>query len=138
LARQAQLKQLTLITGLGISTDSPLYHDARFQKYAHEATEFAKAEIARLATEVGAGVCPPSAAACVMAAARAMLWSAHHADNFNSKESMQADSSMKSHMLAAHELCVREANARNSKKTDAKARIEKRLKKKQQSGGDDE
>ena len=63
----------------------------------------------------------------MIAAARAMMWGAYYADKMMGRESMNADTNMKQQMLCAHELCVREAKERKTRK-NAKSRIEERLK----------
>ncbi len=115
-ARQKRRAELKRLTGLGVKADSMLFNDPQFKILAEDALEFVETEIARLAADIGGGSCPPPACACVAAAGRAMLWSAYYAEQGNAEASMRADASMKVHLIAAHDLCVREAEHRKKNK----------------------
>jgi hypothetical protein len=115
LARAEQRRALVILTGIGVKKDSRVFEDAETKDYALLALDFVVAETERLAAIVGGGYCPPPAAACIQAAARAMIWSLAAADRGDHATSMNADYRMQQHLIAAHQICVQEAKARASK-----------------------
>lgn len=116
-AAKARRDQLKAITGLGISEASKLMTDPEYAEYVEAALAFVKHEIARLARDVGGGTCPPPAAACVIDAARAMIFASKAAGECDGKAAVQFGAAMKQQLLCAHEFCVAEAKLRRSKKS---------------------
>jgi hypothetical protein len=80
--------------------------------YLDAAMEFAEHEVARLARECGGGVCPPNAAALVLAAARAMAASSAAYATGDLALGSRIGAEIRSHLLGARELTVREAETR--------------------------
>ena len=105
-ARRAQ--QLRALQGLGLHGDAP----AGLREYLADADDFARHEVDRLARECGGGVCPPNAAALVQQAALAMAASraSYAAGDLTAGARLGAE--VRSCLLGARELCVREAQAR--------------------------
>lgn len=90
-----------------------------FEPYARAAKDFREAQCRELARNVGGGYCGPSPSAIVATAAMQLAWSRYLSDkaaetddaDLAIKASRLADASRQS-LLAAHELCAREAQAR--------------------------
>lgn len=120
LARQGQTK---LASRLGLSS-VPTGSD--WAPYKASAASFRKAQCATLAATVGGGVCGPGPSSLVASAALQLAWSRY----FSDKASLAGDAELvvtasrladasRQNLLAAHELCAREAKARAAQvKTD--------------------
>ena len=108
LARAAKAKQLRALSDLGLAGTPPEV----LRPYWDAALRFAEAEVERLARECGAGICPQNAAALVQAGARAMAAScaAYAAGDLALGAKLGAE--LRSHLLGARELTVREAQGR--------------------------
>ncbi len=109
LTRAARSRELRALQRLGLH-ETP----AALAPYMDAAFEFAQHEVARLASDCGGGICPSNAAALVQAAARAMAGScaAYAAGDLALGARLGAE--IRSHLLGARELCVREATSRPS------------------------
>lgn len=98
---------------------SPLPDGAPFAPYKRSAVSFRRAQCAALALSVGGGICGPAPSSCVATASLQLAWSRyffdHAAETGDATIALQAsrlaDASRQS-LLAAHELCAREAEAR--------------------------
>lgn len=87
--------------------------------YRRAAASFRRAQCAELARTVGGGVCGPGPSSVVASAALALAWSRYLSDQAaatgdveTAMRAMRAAESSRQHLLAAHELCQREAKAR--------------------------
>jgi len=108
LARAAKALQLKALTGLGLLGATPEV----LRPYLDAANDFAEAEVERLARECGGGVCPQNAAALVLAGARAMAGSCAAYATGDLALGGRLGAEIRSSLLGARELCVREAQAR--------------------------
>lgn len=107
LARAEKAKALRVLADLGLRGEAP----ALLAPYIEDARQFATAEVERLAMTVGAGFCGASPASIVGSAALALAASkAAYAAGNAVLGSRLADSSRQG-LLAAHELCAKEAKA---------------------------
>jgi hypothetical protein len=90
-----------------------------FQPYKSAAVAFRRAQTAMLAATVGGGQCGPAPSSLVATSALQLGWSRYLSDlaaetgdvNMVMQASRLADAS-RQNLLAAHELCAREAEAR--------------------------
>lgn len=105
-----------LTARLGLST---LAEGDAFRQYRAAAATFRRVQCSELARTVGGGVCGPGPSSVVASAALALAWSRYLSDL--AATSGDAELAMRSarlgetsrqHLLAAHELCAREAAAR--------------------------
>lgn len=109
-----------LASRLGLRT---LGEAAPFRPYKAAAKSFQIAHCAELARSVGGGVCGPAPSSLVASAALQLAWSRYLSDvaaeNGDAetalKSSRLAEASRQS-LLAAHELCAREAQARTARR----------------------
>jgi len=90
-----------------------------FGPYKAAASSFRRAQFAALASSVGGGYCGPAPSSVVASAALALAWSRYLGDM--AAETGDAELALRAarlgevsrqHLLAAHELCAREAQAR--------------------------
>lgn len=90
-----------------------------FAPYRRAASTFRRVQCAELARTVGGGMCGPSPSSVVASVALALAWSRYFSDK--AAQTGDAELAMRSarlgetsrqHLLAAHELCAREAAAR--------------------------
>lgn len=115
-AGQANAGKGRLASRLGLGE---LAHDSAFRPYKTAAATFRRAHCAELARTVGGGVCGPAPSSLVASAAIQLAWSRFLSDkaaetgdaDMALKASRLAESSRTS-LMAAHELCAREAMAR--------------------------
>lgn len=92
---------------------------AAFAPYKRAAVSFRRAECSALSTSVGGGYCGPAPSSIVASAALQLAWSRYFSDlaaaggdpELALTASRLADAS-RQNLLAAHELCAREAEAR--------------------------
>src|SRR5688500_17752199 len=89
------------------------FADPRFEPYANAARAFRRAHVTRLAQTVGNGECGPAPASVVASAALQLAGSRFAFEVLGDMAlgSRLADSS-RQNLLAAHELCAREAQSR--------------------------
>lgn len=114
LAKAARERGLRALTALGLRGTPP----EQLAPYLADAEAFAVHEIARLAAAVGGGECGPTPASIVQSAALALAASrAAYAAGDSAAGSRLANDS-RQNLLAAHELCAREALARPKKAAD--------------------
>jgi hypothetical protein len=93
--------------------------DAAFAPYKRAASSFRRAQCGSLASAVGGGYCGPAPSSMVASAALQLAWSRYFSDvaagggdpELALTASRLADAS-RQNLLAAHELCAREAKAR--------------------------
>lgn len=106
-AKAERARKLELLEGLGLR-ECP----AALVPYVADAEEFATAEVGRLALTVGGGVCGAAPASLVQSAALQLAGSraAFAAGDVTTASKLANDS--RQNLLAAHELCAREATAR--------------------------
>jgi hypothetical protein len=105
-----------------------------FRPYKAAAVSFRRAQCAELARTVGGGVCGPGPSSMVASAALQLAWSRYLADmaaeqgdpDLALTASRLADAS-RQNLLAAHELCAREAQARPQPHVDPLAALQARL-----------
>jgi hypothetical protein len=96
-----------------------------FRPYKAAAVSFRRAQCAELAKTVGGGVCGPGPSSMIASAALQLAWSRYLGDaaaeggdaEMALKASKLADAS-RQNLLAAHELCAREALARPKRNAD--------------------
>jgi hypothetical protein len=105
-----------LTVRLGLSTLSA--GDA-FGPYRRDAATFRRVQCAELARTVGAGVCGPGPSSIVASAALALAWSRFLSDQAAATgdselvmRSAKLGETSRQHLLAAHELCAKEAMRR--------------------------
>ncbi len=92
-----------------------------FAPYKASAASFRRAQCSALAASVGGGLCGPGPSSMVASAALQLAWSRYLSDSAASsgdadmavQASRLADAS-RQNLLAAHELCAREATARKA------------------------
>jgi hypothetical protein len=113
---QATRGRSRLTARLGLVT---LAEGDAFAPYRKAAATFRRVQCAELARTVGGGVCGPGPSSVVASAALALAWSRHLSDlaaATNDPElamrSARLGETSRQHLLAAHELCAREAAAR--------------------------
>jgi hypothetical protein len=100
---------------------SKLPEGAAFRPYKAAASSFRRAQCAALAASVGGGYCGPAPSSMVASAALQLAWSRHFSDlaaadgdpGLALTASRLADAS-RQNLLAAHELCAREAQGRTA------------------------
>jgi hypothetical protein len=114
---------LRALTGLGLHGAPP---DA-LRPYIEDAQAFATSECARLALEVGGGVCPPNATALVQNAALALAGSRYSYAQGTLATGAKLANDVKQHLLGAHELTALTAELRPKPDplADVRARVAK-------------
>ena len=126
LARAAKAKQLRALSGLGLRGALP----EKLRPFLEDAEQFATHEVQRLAEECGGGVCPPNASALVQQAALAMAGSRASYAAGDMVAGSRLGAEVRSCLLGARELCVREAETRQAGETlrnGGKPKIQKRF-----------
>jgi hypothetical protein len=105
-----------LTSRLGLAT---LSDGDAFAPYRRAAATFRRVQCSELARSVGGGVCGPGPSSVVASAALALAWSRYFSDLAASTgdaelamRSARLGETSRQHLLAAHELCSREATAR--------------------------
>lgn len=105
-----------LTARLGLAT---LPDGSAFAPYRRAAATFRRVQCAELARTVGGGVCGPGPSSVVASAALALAWSRFFSDQAAVKgdpelamRSARLGETSRQHLLAAHELAAREAQAR--------------------------
>jgi hypothetical protein len=119
-ARAERARQLRALRGLGLHGEPP----EALRPYLIDADEYAAAEVARLARECGGGTCPPNAAALVQQGALAMAGSRAAYASGDLVTGARLGAEVRSCLLGARELCVREAQSRPR---DPMAELDRRL-----------
>jgi hypothetical protein len=96
--------------------------DPRFEPYARAARAFRRQHVTSLARDVGGGHCGPAPASIVASASLQLAGSRFAFEVLGDMQlgSRLADAS-RQNLLAAHELCAREAHARPAKPDEAPA-----------------
>jgi hypothetical protein len=99
----------------------PLPEGSTFAPYKSGAVSFRRAQCAALAASVGGGYCGPAPSSCVASAALQLAWSRWFSDRAaetgNGEFALQGSklaNDSRQNLLAAHELCAREAEARRA------------------------
>lgn len=112
----ARAGHVRLSSKIGLRAIPP---DSPFRSYARSAASFRRAQCAALAASVGGGLCGPGPSGIIVLAARAFAWSTYASDiaaeTGDVEMQLKADrlgQTMRQHLLAAQELCAREAMAR--------------------------
>jgi hypothetical protein len=113
LARARRARQLRALDGLGLHGEPP---DV-LRPYLDDAEAYAAHEVERLARDDGGGVCPPNASAMVQQAALAMAGSRVSFASGDLVTGARLGAEVRSCLLAARELCVREAETRRAGET---------------------
>jgi hypothetical protein len=119
----ARAGKTRLADRLGLSR---LPEDAAFRPYKAAAVSFRRAQCATLAMTVGGGLCGPGPSSMVASAALQLSWSRYLGDRaaidgdpeLALKASRLAEASRQS-LLAAHELCAKEAKVRQDRQAPA-------------------
>jgi hypothetical protein len=90
-----------------------------FAPYRRAAATFRRVQCSELARTVGGGVCGPGPSSIVASAALCLAWSRYFSDcaaaagdDEAALRSARLGETSRQHLLAAHELCAREAQAR--------------------------
>lgn len=98
-----------------------LADDSAFAQYKRAASVFRRVQCAELARTVGGGVCGPGPSSIVASAALALAWSRYFSDQAAvtgdselALRSARLGETTRQHLLAAHELCAKEATARRA------------------------
>jgi hypothetical protein len=119
---RAKRGKARLTARLGLVT---LPDDSAFAPYRRAASTFRRVQCAELARTVGGGVCGPGPSSIVASAALALAWSRHLSDRAAetgddelAMRSARLGETSRQHLLAAIELCAREATARNAGRPD--------------------
>jgi hypothetical protein len=114
----AKRGQARLVARLGLST---LPAGSAFGPYRRAAATFRRVQCSELARTVGGGTCGPGPSSIVASAALALAWSrylsdlaAQTGDHELALRSAKLGETHRQHLLAAHELCAREALARKA------------------------
>ena len=107
-----------------------LPEDSTFAPYRRAASTFRRVQCTELARTVGGGVCGPGPSSVVASAALALAWSRYFSDKAAATgdpelamRSARLGETSRQHLLAAHELCAREAASRQGAPVDPMARI---------------
>jgi hypothetical protein len=111
---------------MGLAT---LEADPAFAPYRRAAADFRRAHVVGLARSVGGGTCGPAPASIIASAAWQLaasrfLFDTAHGDVEKLTAASKLANDSRQNLLAAHELCAREAQARPR---DAMADLERRL-----------
>jgi hypothetical protein len=116
LGGRAKRGKARLTARLGLSA---LPDGSAFGPYKRAASTFRRVQCAELARSVGGGVCGPGASSIVASAALALAWSRFFSDQAAATgdpelamRSARLGETSRQHLLAAHELCAREAKGR--------------------------
>jgi hypothetical protein len=116
-----------LTARLGLST---LAEGDPFAPYRKAAATFRRVQCAELARSVGGGTCGPGPSSVVASAALALAWSRYLSDLAATSgdaelvmRSARLGETSRQHLLAAHELCAREATSRTGQGQDFAALI---------------
>ena len=129
----AKRGKVQLTARLGLAT-LPAGND--FAPYRRAASTFRRVQCSELARAVGGGVCGPGPSSIVASAALALAWSRYFSDLAAQTgdaelalRSARLGETSRQHLLAAHELCAREALARPQQDplTTARAEFQRRL-----------
>jgi len=113
--RWRKARQLKALTALGLRGVTP----ESLRPWLEDAEEFATAEVARLAREDGAGVCPQNAAVLVQNAALALAGSRASYAAGDLAAGAKLGVEVRQNLLAARELTVLEAKSRSAKANSA-------------------
>ncbi len=100
--------------------------DPVFKKYLGQAEAFRRAQVKLLAGSVGGGMCGPAPAALVASAALALAGSRYAYSSGDLQLGARLASEVRQHLLGAHELCAREAQAQ-ARHRDPMAELDRRL-----------
>lgn len=114
-----------LASGIGLAK---AFADPSFERYRRAAEAFAKLHVGRLATTVGGGECGPAPASIVWSAGlqlAASRWAFEVSGDPALGSKLANDS--RQNLLAAHELCAKEAQARPRTPEDRRAALHARL-----------
>jgi len=121
-----------LTARLGLSS---LPEASDFAPYRRAASTFRRVQCTELARTVGGGVCGPGPSSVVASAALALAWSRYFSDKAAATgdpelamRSARLGETSRQHLLAAIELCAREAKARPQAPVDPMDTIRRRLK----------
>ncbi len=106
-AGQARRHRTALAHTLGVTSSDPDW--ARFLR---QAEAFRRAQVTMLAGTVGGGLCGPAPAALVASAALALAASRLSYSKGDFALGARLAAEVRQHLLGAHELCAREAQAR--------------------------
>jgi hypothetical protein len=105
-----------LTARLGLAS---LPEGSAFAPYRRAAATFRRVQCTELARTVGGGMCGPGPSSVVASAALALAWSRYFSDQASTTgdselamRSARLGETSRQHLLAAHELCAREAQAR--------------------------
>lgn len=116
-----------LTARLGLST---LGEGDAFRPYRSSAATFRRVQCSELARTVGGGVCGPGPSSVVASAALALAWSRFLSDQAAATgdpelamRSARLGETSRQHLLAAHELCAREAQSRPKAPVDYRKSI---------------
>jgi hypothetical protein len=112
----AKRGKATLTARLGLAN---LPAGSDFGPYRRAASTFRRVQCAELARAVGGGVCGPAPSSIVASAALALAWSRYFSDlaaktgdSELALRSARLGETSRQHLMAAHELCAKEATAR--------------------------
>jgi len=112
-ATLAKRTKLRALDRLGLGNARPTTVEAReLWAYLDDAERFAVAEIERLAASVGGGFVPPNVSSIVQSAAIQLAGSRMAAGQGKVELASRLANDSRQNLLAAHELCAREAKAR--------------------------
>jgi hypothetical protein len=106
-AAKAKRNRTALAHTLGVTSDDPTW-----AAYLRSAEAFRRAQVRLLAATVGGGQCGPAPAALVASAALALAASRFKYARGEMLEGARLAADVRQNLLAAHELCAREAIAR--------------------------
>jgi hypothetical protein len=105
-----------------------------FAPYRRAAATFRRVQCSELARTVGGGVCGPGPSSVVASSALALAWSRYLSDEAArtgdpelAMRSARLGETSRQHLLAAHELCAREAQARPRPAVDFTAEMRRRF-----------
>lgn len=106
-AGQARRATTALAHTLAVTTDDPTWRG-----FLKQAEAFRRAQVRRLAAHVGGGECGPAPAALVASAALALAGSRLAYSRGDLTAGARLSAEVRQHLLGAHELAAREAQAR--------------------------
>jgi hypothetical protein len=106
-AGRSRAGRTALAHTLGVTTDDPTW-----RAFLRQAEAFRRAQVSLLARDVGGGQCGPAPAALVASAALALAGSRMSYQAGDMVTGARLGAEVRQHLLGAHELAAREAQAR--------------------------
>jgi hypothetical protein len=127
-AQREARSRLRVLESLGLAHATPEGPVLELWPYLDDADAFARAEVERLARSVGGGEVPPNVASIVQTAALQLAGSRMLIAKGDVHGASKLGNDSRQNLLAAHELCAREAKARPQQGGDSIDRLRAQMK----------